>query len=418
MNQSKSVNERETATTLNGPWLVAAWAAWVAIVVLALVFFIAIERFALAGTGDLQELNQEDIVRVGILLAILIPFGAAGAVIVWRKHDDWMALLVALTLITLPLGYTPTGEDAFLEAYPLWTVPFIIRSLVGSGDVPLLMLLLVFPNGRFVPRWSVAVVVAYWVGALLSSNGLLSDSIEFSAYVGVLAFGVLAQVYRYRRISGPSEQQQTKWVVLGLTSFIAGLVIWSIGFYLLPETSGSAGPLDAVWGTRFGALGSYVEIAAFAAILALQLMFPLFLAVAILRYRLWDIDVVINRALVYGALTATLVGIYFGGVALIQMTVRAVTGQENAFAIVISTLAIAALFMPLRRRIQTVIDRRFYRRKYDAAQTLAAFADRMRDEVDLEQLGEQLVAVVRDTMEPAHVSLWLRGPENRPMSSL
>ena len=142
-----------------------------------------------------------------------------------------------------------------------------------------------------------------------------------------------------------------------------------------------------IGGTSFGTFGLPFELGAAVLTFGLPLALPLSFMFAILRYRLWDIDIVVNRALVYGVLTAALVGIYFGGIILIQMAFRAVTGQENAVAVVISTLAIAALFMPLRSRIQDFIDRRFYRRKYDAAQTLAAFSIRMRDEVDLEQLG-------------------------------
>ncbi len=141
------------------------------------------------------------------------------------------------------------------------------------------------------------------------------------------------------------------------------------------------------------------------------------MAVAILKHRLYDIDILINRTLVYGVMTAMLAGTYFGGVVLLQMAFRAVTGQENAVAIVISTLAIAALFMPLRGRIQNIIDRRFYRRKYDAARTLAAFSIRMRDEVDLEKLTGELVTVVRETMQLAYVSLWMRKSGNEPSRS-
>jgi hypothetical protein len=137
---------------------------------------------------------------------------------------------------------------------------------------------------------------------------------------------------------------------------------------------------------------------------------PLSTGVAIARYRLYDIDIVVNRTLVYGALTAALVAVYFGGVATLQALLRALTGQEQQpqLAIVVSTLAIAALFNPLRRRIRSFIDRRFYRSKYDARKTLGAFSAKLRDETDLNALGDDLMNVVREPMQPAHVSLWLR----------
>jgi hypothetical protein len=186
------------------------------------------------------------------------------------------------------------------------------------------------------------------------------------------------------------ERQQIKW-------FAYSAAIFAIGVVLIVITLAIDTPL---WFER--AALAYSTVAGEAV--------PIAIGIAILRYRLYDIDLLINRTLVYGALTATLVAVYFGGVAATQTIFRTLTGQEQQpqLAIVVSTLVIAALFAPLRRRIQSFIDRRFYRRKYDARKTLETFSTTLRDETDLDALSGDLVGVVQDTMQPAYASLWLR----------
>ena len=194
-------------------------------------------------------------------------------------------------------------------------------------------------------------------------------------------------VYRFRRARGP-ERQQLKWFAGSAVLFVAT----SAAYTVLPGVPEQFGQIATLF--------------AFAGI-------PLAVGIAILRHSLYDIDVLINRTLVYGLLTLSLALVYSGGVVLSQGVLRALTGQGSTLAVVASTLVIAALFNPLRRRIQTFIDRRFYRSKYDAAKTLAAFTARLREETELDTLSGDVVGVVRETMQPEHASLWLRSLEGR-----
>ena len=234
-------------------------------------------------------------------------------------------------------------------------------------------------------------------------EGLEGHPIVVQAMLGTVALlpvcslaSAVSLVWRYRH-SGGEVRQQIKWVAFA-ASFVgvayAGTLV--SGLLLTPETltTEQEAPLwlallqDAV-------LISYAGV-------------PIAVGFAVLRYRLYDIDVLINRTLVYGSLTVMLVALYVGGVVGLQAVLRVLSGQESTLAIVASTLAIAALFNPLRRRVQTFVDRRFYRSKYDARKTLEAFSASLRDETDLQTLSGDLVGVVRETMQPAHVSLWVR----------
>jgi hypothetical protein len=196
---------------------------------------------------------------------------------------------------------------------------------------------------------------------------------------------VISLFVRFRRARG-NERQQIKW----FASAAALSLVWILVFVQSPR-------------------GLPEAIVALSSLLVIPSV-PIATGIAIFRYRLYDIDRIINRTLVYGSLTVMLALLYFGGVSAIQALFATLTGQEEQpqLAIVVSTLLIAALFNPMRRRIQSFIDRRFYRRKYDARKTLEAFSIKLRDETDLEALNNDLVGVVRETMQPAHVSLWLR----------
>src|SRR5215218_1883536 len=275
--------------------------------------------------------------------------------------------------------------------------------------VPTTFLLLLFPDGRLPSSrwrpvaWCAALgVISFVAGQALvpgpleefpritNPYGVDSPILEAVALAGAILAGAsmlasaVSLIVRMRR-AGRTERQQIKWLAYGGALAVGAVFV---------------GGVIAPW---------FEEVGISLIIIGL-LGVPIFTGVAVVRYRLYEIDIVINRTLVYGALTAALVAVYFGGVATLQALFRAFTGQEQQpqLAIVVSTLTIAALFDPLRRRIQSFIDRRFYRSKYDARKTLEAFSVKLREETDLQALNNELVSVVRETIEPSHVSLWLR----------
>jgi hypothetical protein len=339
---------------------------------------------------------------VGVETAFTLVCFAVAGVIFLRRSDDRMALFTSFVLLIFGGAGAAGTMRALAEAHPAFWFPVHLLDYVSQVCFGIFFYL--FPDGRFVPRWTRFLAAA---SALLFVPDIFFPDSALAVVAGPLFFAfvgslVFAQVYRYRRVSTPEQRQQTKWVVFGFAVALVGFTTVVLVANLVPAIR-SVGPLGVM---VFSAL-----------VYGFLALIPLSIGVAILRSRLYDIDVVINRALVYGPLTALLVLIYLGGVVGSQYVLRALTGQGSTLAVVASTLAIAALFNPLRRRVQEFIDQRFYRRKYDAARVLEAFSVRLRDETDLDRLNADLVAVIQETMQPKHVSLWLRpdaGPKSRP----
>jgi hypothetical protein len=351
----------------------------------------SISQFQAAGTSIGFYAAYTGTVEVLFMLVFLI----LAVLIFWRKSHTRIGLLTALFLVTY--GATETDATALAAAVPVWTIP--VQILQPLAYICLGLFIYLFPDGQFAPRWT-RIVIAAWIPLFLISVAFLPSEVFTPLLFGFILLSLYAQIYRYRRVSTSAQRQQTKWVVFGICTSLLGSIgiIASTNFLSLPQSPGS-------WGFFVGNTCVYL----FGAII------PLSIAIAILRSRLWDIDALINKALVYGLLTTLLAALYAGLILGLESLAGAIGGQtsQQPVVLVISTLAIAALFQPLRRRIQALIDRRFYRRKYDAAKTLAAFSATLRSEVDLSQLRAHLLTAVEETMQPTLVTLWLRPQERR-----
>src|SRR5215218_1786655 len=378
-----------------------------------------------AGVGLLSQDGSRNVLYLAgeALISLVAPvvFAIVAALIVSRQPRNILGWV-----LMVPVGLYVVGGpiaryiESLAPSSPEPTVPILLMAWFNNWNWLLLIIPLLFPNGQLpTPRWRWVGVAAIAWAALFVLLAALSQQINASTgptlvldnpigvlgkdrverLVGVWIVGLLALVVvcavalfvRYRQANA-TEREQIKWLLYACAVF---LVVYVGGF--VSRLGGTASLGGYIWGVFFGL-----------SVIAL----PAAIGIAILRYRLYDIDVVINRTLVYGPLTMMLVALYFGGIVVLQRFFVLLTSQQSTIAVVASTLAIAALFSPLRRRIQGFVDRRFYRNKYDAAKTLEAFSAKLRDETDLEALSDDLVSVVRETMQPDHVSLWL-GPSRR-----
>jgi uncharacterized membrane protein SirB2 len=394
----------------------ASWLAWslVALALALLLGGIALSRAASSVVPDLPFGGETDDGSVIANLVTLLPFSVVGAIIASRQPRNsigWLFCSVGVTIglnsfagdyaeFWLASGFGPdsVGETAAWLSSWLW---FLLVY------VPMSFLLLLFPDGRPPsPRWRPVA----WGVALGTAGGVVGYALRAGPLVdfphianpygvdspvvgmvgvagsivgaGSMVASAVSLIVRLRRAESV-ERQQIKWLAYG-----GAVMVGILG----------AGGLITLW-----------SVPASIVVMSVSLLgLPVFTGIAIVKYRLYDIDLLINRTLVYGALTAMLVLVYLCGVVFLQYLFRTLAGGESQLAIVASTLAIAALFEPLRRRVQVFIDRRFYRRKYDARKTLEAFSTKLRDETDLDALNDDLVGVVRDTMQPAYASLWLR----------
>ncbi len=339
-----------------------------------------------------------------LVLQIVVAAGffGLGLLIFWRRSDDRVAIFVSAVAMLYGATGVPIGQ-ALAQTVAGWRLPVDVLNAVGWGSG--LLLFYLFPDGRFVPRWTrwLTIVVTAWVLAWPFLSALNPNQwafpLPFLIKLGWYGTGVFAQVYRYTRHSTQVGRQQTKWAVSGFMVAFAGFFAFNLPVVLLPVLQES------------GASRLVYLLTAYPALALLPLLFaPLSLGIACLRYRLWDIDIILNRALIYGAVTTFLILVYGGCVVMLQWLFRRLIGRDQSDLVTaISTLAIAAAFQPVRRRIQVWIDQSFFHSKYEAAEALAAFGAVLRSDVqaDLNRLTDDLLAVIDKTMEPAHVSLWL-----------
>ncbi len=396
----------------------------VALLALAVLLNLLIASVRITEALDIRT-DIPDAVVAAVFLALILSFSTIGVLITTRRPQNligWIMLVAGFALVATLL--TSSYVDLSL-AQPQGRLPAThwvawVTSWLGIlGFAPVVtFLLLLFPDGRLPSRrwrpvgWlAVAAIItigsgtAFTPGPLVDKSeirnplglALLAGSLLEEGGVGWLllpasvVLSASSMVVRFRRARGV-ERQQIKWFALAATFAAVGWV--ALTFTYETELIGAAQLLQ----------------------LLSLLSIPLAVGIAVLKYRLYDIDLVINRTLVYGSLTAILALIYFGSVVQLRGLLFGFTGQSSQLTVVVSTLLIAALFNPLRRRIQGFINRRFYRRKYDATKTLDAFSARLRDETDLDALSHEVVEVVRETMQPVHVSLWLR-PDSAPEES-
>jgi hypothetical protein len=401
---------------LRGPALLLARAAYAILAALTLVMFIASLPwyFALGeavchsdcATNQLSPVGVQRLHATGLSLEFYAWYAAVVAclfalvylavslLIMWRRSDEPAALAAAVGFLGFPLLFTDVTK-ALPTSWSWPVLPLDILGILGGGAMFLFMVL--FPDGHFAPgwtRWPWLVGLGLYTASGLSTSVLLKQFVGQYIVSAMVAGMIAAQVYRYLRVSSPAQRQQTKWVVLG---FLVSAL--SYPFTVAPHRNLPS----------FYAEGSLPAVIGFGATYLLFMLMPISFAIAMLRSHLWDIDHLIQRTLVYGALTAILGALYFALVVGLQDAIQAWTRQTqpSSVLVVLTTLLIAALSTPMRRWLQAAIDQRFNRRNYDATRTLEEFGATLRTGTDLDALRIRLLGVAQQTMQPEHITLWL-----------
>jgi hypothetical protein len=394
-------------------WLQAARAGWVVLVlgmIVLMIITITVQyRYITTPCQDcptpgLTPLMQSGLNQVGLspqTFALIYILEEIVFILIWcaiallvflHRPGGVMELLVAYMLATFGFAFVAPTE-LLPPSNQAWVS--IAQALTGAAIMLLVLFFFVFPDGRFVPRWTwyLNLIFDVWIALSTPLRLWIASELQFVPYYLFMLFGVISQIYRYRHNPDALQRQQAKWVVWGISVAIIIFAFGNLVYFLSPVFYRNI----------------FAQLVIGPLIYLVMSLIPVSIGIAIRRHRLWDIDVVIRKSLVYAILTAGLALVFIGSVVLLQPVFLTLTGETQSEAgNVISTLVIATLFMPLRKRIQETIDRRFYRQKYNAERTLAGLMPALQEAVDIEKMKENLMGVIDEAFQPAFSSIWLR----------
>ena len=422
---------QNTPQKISQPWLWLARVGWIVATLTSLTFFIGglsfryqeliipsctaenchvlilspVEADILANLGFSTSFYA--FFHVGMEVLVGSALVVLGLFFFLKMSDEVLGMTLAFMLVLLGANFMNEADSSFIKQFPVFLLPFQI--LTGLTTIPLVYILFVFPNGRFRPKWTriLLVILAFFsvLEPIFRRLEYLGNNqfsiIVYATLILALIVGVWAQVVRYRRYYSQIQKQQAKWVIFGFATLIFCIISWALFFEFFPPEPGTI---------RLLLYTVFFFISVF-----LILFFPLSIVLSIMRYRLWEIDIIIRKTLVYTILSTALAAVYFSSVLLIQSVITQLGGQPSNIVVVVSTLLIAAIFSPLRRQIQGSIDRRFYRSSYNAQAMLTNFAETARDEVEMEKLTAVLLNVVQKTMQPESLSVWIRSNSDKDL---
>jgi hypothetical protein len=405
--QSGLEAKSESNTTLHGPLLTVARVAWAAIFILTWVCFIHGLSLDHKIGPEMVYVSQDRAPTYTVALDLLVMFVSSwlAVMIAWRRSDDWLGLLTSATVVTFSAAQTGS-ISMFFPQPTAWLM--LSNAIEALGDGLILVLLFIFPDGRFVPSWTRFLAVGWgaWVAtwpfipAVSPMSGLIPTWIAFAVLTPLYAVGLLSQLYRRNHMVNPIKRLQAKWTLFGFGISLVGFFVTNLVIYGLP-------PMPDFGGDLVPLLHMALPLFKTLTILAI----PCALGVSMMRFRLWEIDPLIHQTVIYGAVTTGLSIVFVVEILVFQTLFQAITGQQSQVAIVLSTLIIAALFQPARTRARNMIDRRFYREKIDFEKAFTDLSREIRTIIEMPELSDILLKQVTDLLHISYGAIFLRAPD-------